>query len=166
MQSTSLESSFSNMHIDSSQLNADSSVTSSICDSPICHEWYWGPTGSGKHSDALRLYPCAYYKRCDLNWDGYNNEEVVVIDGFTVEHSFLLYYLFIWCDRYPFSAEINSVFTKIRPRKIVVISLYPFTLIWPSPMDFVPLSRRFSLIEFVSVSISLPRRIECYSTDN
>lgn len=87
--------------------------------------WVTGPSGSGKSSGIRKLFPIFYSKPMSKWWDGYQNEEVVVLDDFDPSHGkFLSYFLKIWADHYPFNCEVKGGSMRIRPKRIVVTSQY------------------------------------------
>ena len=58
-------------------------------------------------------------------WDGYDNEEVVIMEDFNMEQAkHLAHHLKIWADHYPFMAERKGGSMLIRPKKIIVTSNY------------------------------------------
>lgn len=85
---------------------------------------YWGATGVGKTRQAFEEYPDAYYKSKSNGtnnwWDGYINQEVVVVDEF--------YGWFSWdfmlrlCDRYPLSVETKGGAVQFVAKKIIFTS--------------------------------------------
>lgn len=87
-------------------------------------EVVWGPTGVGKTRQAHEENPGAYFKsRSNGNnnwWDGYINQEVVVVDEY--------YGWFSWdfilrlCDRYPLSVETKGGAVQFVAKKIIFTS--------------------------------------------
>lgn len=59
----------------------------------LINEWYWGIPESGKTSKAASENPLAYWKNPNKWWDGYNNEEVVIIDDWSPNHEYLIWHL-------------------------------------------------------------------------
>ena len=71
--------------------------------------WVCGPSGCGKSSWVRETYPVFYSKSMNKWWDGYDHEDVVVLDDFDPKHAeFLSYYLKIWADHYSFNAEVKG----------------------------------------------------------
>lgn len=113
------------------------------------HEWWYGPTGTGKSRQAWDLYPDHYSKAVNKWWDGYYGQEVVVIEEWEPKNEMTASKLKIWADRYPFPAEIKGgTLQRVRPTKIIVTSNYTIDECFPNPQDAEPLKRRFKVMHF------------------
>lgn len=95
-------------------------------DIPVLNNiWIYGPSGCGKSSKVRQDYDTFYTKGMSKWWDGYNQEEVVLLDDFDPNHgSYLSYYLKIWADHYAFNAEVKGGMLRARPKVIIVTSQY------------------------------------------
>lgn len=122
---------------------------------PLEHEWWYGPTGTGKSRRLWREYPEHFQKSANKWWDGYSGQEVIAIEEWEPKNECTASKLKIWADRYPFPAEIKGgTLQKIRPRKIIVTSNYTIKECFPNEQDYKPLLRRFKVVHFPSIFIT------------
>jgi len=131
------------------RLESISRPTTEILEGVLEHEWWTGRTGTGKSRLVWELYPTHYQKQLNKWWDGYKREEVVVIEEWSPKNECTGSQLKIWCDRYPFTGEIKGgTLSKIRPKKIIVLSNYTIEQCFTSAADVNPLLRRFTQYTF------------------
>jgi len=79
-----------------------------------------GPTGTGKSRFCMENYPNAYWKTRSNWWDGYINQETVILDEF---YGWLPFDLLLrLCDRYPLSVETKGGHVQFIAKTIVITS--------------------------------------------
>lgn len=121
-----------------------------------CGMWYYGPPGTGKSHNARLSFRegGVYVKAPNKWWCHYNGEETVIIEDLDLSHSYMLNYLKIWTDIYPFPCEVKGTAIKnIRPKRIIVTSNHAIESIFPlssgiSLEDQKALMRRFKRTYF------------------
>lgn len=116
------------------------------------NEWWVGATGTGKSRTLWDQHPLHFQKPLNKWWDGYAGEEVVAIEEWAPKNEVTASFLKIWADRYPFTAEIKGgTLTRIRPKKIIVLSNYTPEQCFSNEEDLLPIKRRFKIVHFASI---------------
>lgn len=118
-----------------------------IIDGEMEHEWIHGEAGCGKSSTARKENPGAYIKDLTKWWDHYEDEEVAIIDDVDKYDVKFARMLKLWCDRFPFQAEMKGGTKLIRPRKIVITSQYHPDEIWEDEKTQAAFNRRLKIRE-------------------
>ena len=124
-----------------------------------CGIWIKGAAGVGKSFGVRKVFKGKLYLK-DHNkwWDGYDGEETVLIDDVHMDSRFLVHFLKIWADAYPYNAETKGGMMRIRPKWIIVTSNYDLEdlgrtegrqgeIKYMEPEDLAALRRRFREIE-------------------
>jgi len=118
-------------------------------DGDLLHEWWVGPSGSGKSRLLWELYPNHFAKALNKWWDRYRFEDVVAIEEWAPKNDCTASSLKKWADRYPFPGEIKGgVMQRLRPKKIIVLSNYTPQQCFLNSEDLEPILRRFTVINF------------------
>lgn len=127
----------------------------------VTGHWYYGPPGTGKSSTARLEHPGGFYdKPCNKWWDGYRDEDVVIIDDFDLNHKVLATFVKRWTDRYSFPAEMKGTTIQIRPLKVVITSNYTPEEIWADdPTTAAAVRRRCLFKHFPAGNVFVPARI-------
>ncbi|ADD62451.1 replication-association protein [Human associated cyclovirus 2] len=87
--------------------------------------YYWGPPGTGKSRRALEEAQAfntesIYYKPRGLWWDGYEQQDSVIIDDFYgwIKYDEMLKIM----DRYPYKVQVKGAFQEFTSKKIFITS--------------------------------------------
>lgn len=115
----------------------------------VCGTWFYGRSGVGKTKLVRTLYPDAYLKKPNNKWyDGYQQEDVVVIDDLDDTHEYMGYELKKLADAYCYLVEVKNSSMYIRPRQCIVTSQYTIREIWSNDQKTCEaLERRFKEVE-------------------
>lgn len=125
---------------------------------PINNSWYYGSSGTGKSYKARTENPDAYIKMNNKWWDGYEGQEVVIIEDFNLEQAkYLAHHIKVWSDHYPFPAERKGGTIFIRPKRIIVTSNYSIEEAFADDKTgaLEPIARRFTELFFTAFAAFL-----------
>jgi len=120
--------------------------------------WIKGKTGRGKSRNIREFYGDRVFSKsigAGKWWDGYEGEEVVVIEDVHLDHRNMLSYLKDWGDHYSFTAETKGGAMKIRPKIVYITSQYHINEIWKNDEETIEaLERRFPPFDFEESQIA------------
>ena len=118
-------------------------------DGELLHEWWVGPSGTGKSRLLWELYPDHFPKNLNKWWDRYRYQDVVAIEEWSPKNDCTAHALKKWADRYPFQGEVKGgTLHMLRPKKIIVLSNYTPQQCFLNSEDLEPMLRRFAVIHF------------------
>lgn len=105
--------------------------------------WIAGASGVGKSRLARAIYRPFYAKMANKWFDGYQGEPYIILDDVGPDQAkTLTYHLKIWCDRYPFVAEIKNGSRMISPVGFIITSQYQIDQLWQDQETREALHRR------------------------
>jgi len=116
------------------------------------HFWVYGTTGTGKSYSARMVgqhlgwrtfIKCAESKW----WDGYDGEELVIIDDFDKYQVRDGGNMKRWLDIYPVPVQTKGGMMMIRPKCIIITSNYSPDEIWQDSQTLAPIERRVNLLQ-------------------
>lgn len=116
--------------------------------------WIQGSPGAGKSHLVETKYPEAYRKPQNKWWDGYEGQEVVILED--LDGPYLNHYLKVWADKWRASGEVKGGTVPLMHKMLVVTSNYSIREIVEmgskreDSVDLVlvqALERRFKLVE-------------------
>lgn len=73
--------------------------------SKLDNTWTWGEHGFGKTNRTVIPHPNYYDKDKSKYWNGYTDQETVLIDDIELDEKFMLGHLKKWAQHKPFLAE-------------------------------------------------------------
>lgn len=119
-------------------------------------DWYWGGTGVGKSHTAFMDYdPEKVYVWTDDRgwWNGYRQQEIVVINEFRGEISFQM--LLQLVDKWPFNVTVRNIGpVPFISKKIIITSCSPPDQVYKRSCDdhdkFDQLMRRINVVHMMS----------------
>lgn len=90
--------------------------------------WLWGPTGVGKSYTAYHRGETCYIKDGTMWWNGYRNQQVILIDDFDGKWPYrdLLRLL----DRYPYQGQVKGGYVEINSPIIYITCEFPPEQYW------------------------------------
>lgn len=107
--------------------------------------WLYGKPGTGKSRMAFSINPdSTYAKMANKWWDGYNDQETIVLDDFGKDHKVLGYHIKRWTDRYPSILEVKGTAIPTNYDEFIITSNYSIAQIWQEDKEMcAAIQRRF-----------------------
>lgn len=91
-------------------------------------EWRWGLAGVGKTRYVIEKHKNLYIKDGTPWWDGYNQEEAILIDDFDNQIPYRTFLRLL--DRYAYQGQVKGGYVKINSPYIYITSEHPPQYYW------------------------------------
>lgn len=108
--------------------------------------WYWGEPGTGKSHKARTENPGLYLKSQNKWFDGYQGEEVILLDDFDCRE--LGHHLKIWADKWSCTGEVKGGMVNLKHKSFIVTSNYHPDTLWEDINMREAIKRRFKITHF------------------
>lgn len=110
--------------------------------------WIYGPTGTGKTRSVVEKHDDLWISLSTLKWwDGYDNQEAVLIDDFRADYC-TYHELLRILDRYPFTVQVKGSTRKLNSKYMYITSCYPPDQVYQTREDIQQLLRRIDNIVY------------------
>lgn len=131
---------------------------------PTCI-WLWGSAGVGKTKCAWDMPGSKYIKDGTSWWDGYEFQDVIVIDDFDGKWPYRDFLRLL--DRYPYQGQVKGGYIRINSRTIVLTCEHPPEYFWTGN-ELRQVTRRFTEIRNVtsSTEVSGNTRSDTFFTES
>lgn len=110
--------------------------------------WIVGESGCGKSHLVISQFPDAYRKMRNEWWDGYQGEEVVLLDDLDKFHRSLGSSIKDWTGQNAFVGQVKGGAICIRPKRFFITSQYSIEDIWDDKETQDAIRRRCRVIIF------------------
>jgi len=109
--------------------------------------WYWGVSGSGKTRAVYEAEKDLWCSGKDLKWwDGYENQEAILIDDFRKDFC-TFHELLRITDRYPYTVNVKGSTRILNSPRIYITSCYHPAAVYDTREDLTQLLRRITVIK-------------------
>lgn len=119
--------------------------------------WCYGGAGSGKTRYAIEFDPRCYIKDGTMWWNGYRQQNVIIIDDFDGKWPYrdLLRLL----DRYPYQGQVKGGYVKINSPHIFITCEFPPSHFWKGSNELEQVTRRIELLLYFELGKEAPTEI-------